>query len=103
MDGKVFSLDDIKAMVKPIAQKYHVDAIYLFGSYARGEADEESDLDFLVFGGADFKLTLILDIAEELRIVSKKKVDAFEIREVNTDSEFYRRVMEEKVLMYAMH
>ena len=99
MDGKVFSLDNIKAMVKPIAEKYHVEAIYLFGSYARGEADEESDLDFLVFGGPSFKLTLVLDIAEELRIISKKKVDAFEIREVNTDSEFYRRVMQEKVLV----
>ena len=103
MDGKVFSLDDIKEMVKPIAEKYQVEAIYLFGSYARGEADEESDLDFLVFGGADFKLTRILGIAESLRIVSKKEVDAFEIREVNTDSEFYRRVMEEKVLMYEIH
>ena len=99
MGGKVFSLDDIKEMVRPIAEKYGVEAIYLFGSYARGEADEESDLDFLVFGGKDFKLTLVLDIAEELRIVSKKKVDAFEIREVNTDSEFYRRVMQEKVLV----
>ncbi len=99
MNGKVFSLDDIKAMVRPIAEKYQVEAIYLFGSYARGEADEESDLDFLVFGGKDFKLTLVLDIAEELRIVSKKKVDAFEISEVNTDSEFYRRVMQEKVLV----
>ena len=51
MSGKVFSLDDIKEMVKPVAEKYQVEAIYLFGSYARGEADEESDLDFLVFGG----------------------------------------------------
>ena len=99
MEGKVFSLDDIKAMVRPIAEKYHVEAIYLFGSYARGEADEESDLDFLVFGGKDFKLTRVLGIAESLRIASKKDVDAFEIREVNTDSEFYRRVMQEKVLV----
>ena len=97
MSGKVFSLDDIKAMVKPIAQKYQVDAIYLFGSYARGEADEESDLDFLVFGGVSFKRTLIFELAEELRIILQKKVDAFEISEVNTDSEFYRRVMQEKV------
>ena len=99
MDGKVFSLDDIKAMVKPIAQKYQVEAIYLFGSYARGEADEESDLDFLVFGGLSFKRILVLDIAEELRIVFQKEVDAFEISELNTDSEFYRRVMEEKVII----
>ena len=99
MDGKVFSLDDIKAMVKPIAEKYQVEAIYLIGSYARGEADEESDLDFLVFGGASFKRTRVLAIAEELHIIFKKKVDAFEISEVNTDSEFYRQVMQEKVLI----
>ena len=99
MSGKMFSLDDIKEMVKPIAEKYRVEAIYLFGSYARGEANEESDLDFLVFGGENFKLTRVLGIAKELRIISKKEVDAFEIREVNTDSEFYKRVLQEMVLI----
>ena len=99
MEGKVFSLDDIKAMVRPIAEKYQVEAIYLFGSYARGGADEESDLDFLVFGGPSFKRTLIFELAESLRIIFQKKVDAFEISEVNTDSEFYRRVMQEKILI----
>ena len=73
--------------------------IYLFGSYARGEADENSDLDFLVFGGEGFKLTSILALGEELREVLKKKVDIFEIREVNQDSEFYRTIMREKVLV----
>lgn len=34
--------------------------IYLFGSYARGEADAQSDLDFLVFGRDGFRLTEIL-------------------------------------------
>ena len=33
--------------------------IYLFGSYARGEADAQSDLDFLIFGGDGFRLTEI--------------------------------------------
>ena len=89
----------LKRWGKTIAEKYQVEAIYLFGSYARGEADEESDLDFLVFGGASFKRTRVLAIAEELHIIFKKKVDAFEISEVNTDSEFYRRVMQEKVLI----
>ena len=51
--------------------------IYLFGSYARGEADENSDLDFLVFGGEGFKLNSILALGEELREVLKKKVDIF--------------------------
>jgi len=41
-------MEEIRAKVKPIADKYDVKEMYLFGSYARGEADEKSDLDFAV-------------------------------------------------------
>lgn len=45
----------------PIGTTAHqVKEIYLFGSYARGEADAQSDLDFLIFGGDGFRLTEIL-------------------------------------------
>lgn len=47
-------------LARPLAKKYHVKEIYLFGSYARGEADAQSDLDFLIFGGDGFCLTEIL-------------------------------------------
>ena len=43
---KIFTIEEIKSLVKPVAEKYHADKVYLFGSYARGEADEESDLIF---------------------------------------------------------
>lgn len=95
----IFTLENINRLVKPLAAKYRVKEIYLFGSYARGEADEDSDLDFLVYGGEDFKLTNILALGEELREVLKKKVDIFEIREVNQDSDFYKTIMKEKVLV----
>lgn len=99
MDKRIFTLENIMAMVKPLAEKYQVKEIYLFGSYARGEADENSDFDFLVFGGDNFKLTNILALGEDLREVLQKKVDIFEIHEVNQDSEFYRTIMREKVLV----
>ena len=86
-------------MVKPIAEKYHVDQIYLFGSYARGEAGIDSDLDFLVYGGDNFKLTMIFALAEELREVLDKKVDVFEIHEINQESEFYNTIMKERLLV----
>ena len=57
MSVQVFTIENITALVKPLAQKYQVKEVYLFGSYARGEADENSDLDFLVIGGEGFKLT----------------------------------------------
>lgn len=52
-----------------------------------------------MFGGEGFKLTSILALGEELREVLKKNIDIFEIREVNQDSEFYRTIMREKVLV----
>lgn len=99
MNDKILTLTDIAALVRPIAEKYQVQAVYLFGSYARGEADETSDLDFLVFGGDQFKPTLIFALAEELRAILGKEVDVFEISEINTDSEFYRQVMKERLLV----
>lgn len=38
----------IRQIVTPIATKYRLKAVYLFGSYARGEATADSDIDFLV-------------------------------------------------------
>lgn len=99
MSDKVLSLSRIKEIVKPIALKYQVKEIYLFGSYARGEATSESDLDFLVFGGENFKLTLIFAMAEDLREAFQKNVDVFEIHEVNQKSVFYDTIMKERLLV----
>lgn len=99
MQTSVFTMEQIAAAVKPLADKYRVKEIYLFGSYARGEADENSNLDFLVFGGEMFRRTMIFALAEELREVLKKNVDVFEITEVNPDSNFYQTIMKEKVLV----
>ena len=99
MSGCVFTIKDIVRLVKPVAEKYGVKAVYLFGSYARGEADEDSDLDFLVFGGEDFKLTMIFALAEDLRDILKKNVDVFEISEINKDSDFYTTIMKERLFL----
>ena len=99
MSDTVFTIEKIVALVKPLAEKYQVQQIYLFGSYARGEAGVDSDLDFLVYGGENFKLTKIFSLAEELREVLNKKVDVFEIHEINMDSDFYKAIMKERLLV----
>lgn len=99
MKDEVLTLENIIKLVKPIAEKYHVQEIYLFGSYARGEANVNSNLDFLVYGGENFKLTMIFALAEELRETLNKRVDVFEIHEVNVDGEFYNTIMKERLLV----
>ena len=42
------TVEQILAKITPVAKRYAVKAVYLFGSYARGEAREDSDIDLLV-------------------------------------------------------
>lgn len=97
MENRQLTVENIVNLVKPIAEKYRVREMYLFGSYARGEAREDSDLDFLVFGGEDFKPTLIFALAEDIREALNRNADVFEIREIDTDSEFYASIMKERL------
>ena len=43
-----YTIDEIKRRVTPVAEKYRLAAVYLFGSYARGDAAADSDVDLLV-------------------------------------------------------
>ena len=44
----IYTVEEIKRRVAPVADKYHLAAVYLFGSYARKEATENSDVDLMV-------------------------------------------------------
>jgi len=44
----IYSLDEIKKRIKPVAEKYSLRAVYLFGSYARNEATDDSDVDIMI-------------------------------------------------------
>lgn len=44
----VYTIEQLKERVVPVAIKYNLPAVYLFGSYARGEANEQSDVDILI-------------------------------------------------------
>ncbi len=43
-----YTVEEIKARITPVAEKYRLAAVYLFGSYARGDATAASDVDLLV-------------------------------------------------------
>ena len=57
----IYSIQDIRNKVAPIAQKYAIPSVYLFGSYARNEANETSDLDFLI-DRHNYKINSLFDL-----------------------------------------
>ena len=46
-----YTIDEIKRISVPVAKKYGVKKLALFGSYARGEQKATSDIDFLIEKG----------------------------------------------------
>ena len=61
----VFTIDDIRKRVIPIVIKYGINTFSLFGSYARNEANENSDLDFVMDKG-DLKGLQYVSSVQEL-------------------------------------
>ena len=86
---------EIETCIKELVRRYHAEYALLFGSYARGDATPESDVDVVVIGGASFKKMNIFAFAEDLRAMTGKAVDAFEICEIDEGTPFYDAVMRE--------
>lgn len=93
----VLSVDEITNIVKQLLQKYNAEYALLFGSYARGEATPDSDIDIIVVGGKNFVPRNIFALAEDLRELTGRDADVFEIREVNDGTAFYDSVMKESI------
>lgn len=78
-----YFIDELRSIIKPLLKTYGMDSAYLFGSYARGEADGSSDIDIILVGSEHFKSLDVFGFAEELRRLTGKPVDAYEIRELD--------------------
>lgn len=93
----VLSLQEIQETVRALLAKYHAEYAILFGSYARGEATPDSDLDLIVFGGVNFIPRNIFALAEDLRELTGRNADVFESQEVNRGTSFFETVMREGI------
>lgn len=97
MSEHVYSQAEIISAVLPLLKKYRAEKAILFGSYARQDADPNSDVDLVIIGGKNFDLTDVLCIAEELHRSLGKNVDVYELREINQGSAFYDAILSEGV------
>ena len=46
------TLSDIQSVVSKLAREYGAQRVYLFGSYARGDMDQNSDIDLRIDKGS---------------------------------------------------
>lgn len=92
-----YSIDEMKRIITPIAEKYGVDRVFLFGSRARGDSTAQSDIDLRVDRGKakGFALGgLYEDLAEALHS------DLDLLTTGSLDEDFLQRIKPEEVLLY---
>ena len=96
----MLTIDEIKSTIKPVAQKYPIEKVILFGSYARGDAAEASDVDIVVESGGKMQNSRIFNFSGDLLMVLPVRVDAYDMREINELSPLYKSIKEEGVIIY---
>ena len=94
-----YTIDEIKTKAMPIAIRYGVDSFSLFGSYARGDADEKSDLDFLMQKGSMKGLLSYCGMLAELEDAFDCHVDLV-IRNAVKDKDFLAEIARDEVKLY---
>ena len=99
MNDKVYSVGEIIEIASPIAKHYGVAALYLFGSYARGEATAESDIDFIMDGGEIRSLYRLSAFRLDLEEALGKKVDLLTFG--HSDQVFIHKIRKDEVKIYA--
>ncbi len=94
----VLSFIEIKEAVTNILIRYDVNFCYLFGSYAKGKANDNSDVDLLIdtaVDGLDF-----YGLVEELREKLRKKVDLSNARQLLRNENLLKEVLKTGIKMY---
>ena len=92
-----YSIDEIKAVVSTLAKQYGAGRVYLFGSYARGEADAQSDIDLRIDKGSIRGLQLG-GLAADLEDAFGLKVDL--VPSGSLDAKFLNAIAGDEVLLY---
>lgn len=94
----ILEIEDIKKALQKVLNKYPVCRVNLFGSYARGEANEESDVDLIIEFTEEIGLFKKLGLKEELAEVLNRDVDLIEIQ--NFDEDVKINASKEMVCIY---
>ena len=94
----ILTVDRIKEICLPVFKQYGVEYAYLFGSYAKGKATEQSDVDILVSVKVDG--LKYYELIETLREELKKKVDLLDIAQLNNNATLVQEILKDGIKIY---
>ena len=94
----ILTTEQIRMCCKEILDAYQVEYCYLFGSYAKGKATEQSDVDLLI--STKEKGLRFYEIAERLRESLHKKVDLLDVKQLVNNETLIDEMLKEGIKIY---
>lgn len=94
------SFQKLHQVISEIAKKHGVAKVWLFGSYARNEANESSDIDLLIEKG---KLETYIDIFRfqfEIENYFKKSVDIVTTEAIKNEYFLLKNIKKDGIKLY---
>lgn len=98
MSETVYTMNQLKERLIPVFIDNSIKKAILFGSYGKGSATKESDIDLLVDSG--LKGLRFVGLIEDIRAAVDKDVDVFDIAHVEKGSKIDLEIEKTGVLMY---
>ena len=96
----VLTQEEIRAMITPVVQRHPVKRVVVFGSYARGTATAESDLDIMIDSENKLEGFDYFGIVGTLMKKFPISVDVLEASEIDKNSVFYKNILRDGVIIY---
>lgn len=100
MSGKVYTIEEIKELLKEILEGQPVYQVILFGSYAKKEATPTSDIDLIIDTKSKLKGFALLKLICQIQDKLQKDIDGFEKYEIISDSPIDKEIKETGVVVY---
>lgn len=96
----LLSIEEIKNKVTDIFSKYkdEISFCYLFGSYAKGYAKDDSDVDLCI--STSLTGLTFIGLIEELRVSLNKKVDLLRLSDMKNNIELVHEIMKDGIKIY---
>ncbi|MDR2701610.1 MAG: nucleotidyltransferase domain-containing protein [Spirochaetaceae bacterium] len=95
---KPYTITDIKNKITNTARQYGIQKAYLFGSYVRGDAGLESDIDICIEKGKLRTLFELSGFCRDLEETLGNKVDV--VTTVSLSGDFKKQIEKDMILIY---
>ena len=96
----MLTVDEIRTIVTPLVEPLPIVRVILFGSYARGEATEKSDIDLIIDSEGTIDSWVFFGLVGRIAKNIPIKADVFELDEVKKPSNMFNNITKEGVVIY---